>query len=367
MTRTRVGLVGCGVISSTYATTLTELDFVDLVVCADLDAERSAKLAENHGIPETGSLDDVLARDDLDIVLNLTPPLAHAEVTGAAIASGTSVFSEKPLAITLAEGRVLHAAAAAVDVRFGCAPDTFLGVGLQTCRDAIDRGDIGEPIGANAFMLSPGPERWHPSPSIFYARGAGPLFDMGPYYLTALIHLLGPVARVTAAARRHRPERPILSEPQRGELIPVEVPTHVATLLEFESGPIATLVTSFDVAASRYRHIEIYGTDATLSVPDPNTFGGPVKLRRVGDTEWNEVPLREATIPQRRGIGLADMAWAVRTGRPHRASSELALHVLDVMDRTVAAAEAGVRIDLETSCERPAPMPAGLPVNEFDD
>jgi predicted dehydrogenase len=252
-------------------------------------------------------------------------------------------------------------------LRLGCAPDTFLGAGLQTSRAVIDRGDIGEPLAANAFMLSPGPERWHPSPALFYQRGAGPLLDMGPYYFTALVQLLGPARAISASARASRSQRPILSEPRRGELIDVEVPTHVGALVEFESGPIATLVTSFDVQASRYRNIEVYGTEATLSVPDPNTFGGPLMIRRNGDEKWTEIELLPAHLPQQRGIGLADMVWAQRSGRAHRTSSALALHVLELMTGALTAAAEGRRVDLQTTCDRAEPLPIGLAANTFDD
>jgi len=216
-------------------------------------------------------------------------------------------------------------------------------------------------------MLGSGPERWHPHPALFYQRGAGPLLDMGPYYFTALVQLLGPARAISASARVSRTRRPILSEPLRGELIDVEVPTHVASLVEFASGPIATLVTSFDVQASRYRNIEVYGTEATLSVPDPNTFGGPLMIRRNGDEKWTEIELLPAHLPQQRGIGLADMMWAQRSGRAHRTSSALALHVLELMTGALTAADDGRRVDLRTTCERAEPLPVGLAANTFDD
>jgi predicted dehydrogenase len=362
----RVGLVGCGVISRAYATKLAALPSVELVACADVVQERAKELAEEHGIPRALTTEALLADPEVDVVVNLTVPQAHVEVGLAALAAGKSVYSEKPLGLTLDEGRALLAAADETGLRLGCAPDTFLGAGLQTCRKLIDDGAIGEPVAANAFMLSPGPERWHPAPQIFYQRGAGPLFDMAPYYLTALIHLLGPARRVTGSARITRDKRPILSEPLAGQVMDVEVPTHVASVIDFESGPVATLVTSFDVQTSRHRNIEIYGTEGTLSVPDPNTFGGPVQVRRSFRDEWQDVPLSHANSEQSRGIGLADLVAAIGGGRAHRASGRLALHVLELMESAIRASDSGAHVELGTTCERPAALPAGLADDQLD-
>jgi predicted dehydrogenase len=360
----RVAIVGCGVISRTYAHTIAELDFMELAACVDDVSERAEQLAAHYDTAAARTLDDVLHDPGIDAVVNLTPPLAHAAVSRASLAAGKATFSEKPLGVELADGQELVDLARAGDVALGCAPDTFLGVGLQTARAAIDRGDIGEPLAANAFMLGSGPESWHPSPTIFYQRGAGPLFDMGPYYLTTLVQLLGPARSVSASARISRAQRVIGSEPQRGQLIDVEVPTHVGALIEFVSGPIGSLVTSFDVQATRYYNIEVYGSDATLSVPNPNTFDGPVRIRRVGDEAWTDVELLPAHLPQRRGIGLADMLWARRSGRPHRASAALALHVLEIMTGAIDAADAGRRLDLHTTCDRSAPLPADVALDD---
>ncbi len=362
----RVGLVGCGVISQAYARKLNALPGIELVACADLERDRAEALAKEHGIAQVLEPRELLASEDLEVVLNLTIPAAHTEVSGAAIAAGKSVFSEKPLGTRLEEGKRLVAASNAHGVRLGCAPDTFLGAGLQTCRGLIDAGAIGEPVAASGFMLSPGPERWHPGPQIFYQRGAGPLFDLGPYYLTALVSLLGPIRRVSGVARITHAEREIQSEPLRGSMMPVEVPTHVSANLEFAGGPVGTLLTSFDVQASRHRNIEIYGTEATLSVPDPNTFGGPVQIRRSGEEDWTDVPLSHANESQSRGIGLAEMLGALAAGRPHRASAELSLHVLDGMEQILEASQSGRRLELTTTCERPAPVPPGLEDDRFD-
>lgn len=363
----RVGIVGCGVISKVYAEKLGALPFVDLVACADLLPERARGLAEAHGIPRVLGVDALLSDPGVDVVVNLTVPQAHVDVGLAALSAGKSVYSEKPLGLRLDDGRALLDAADKASLRLGCAPDTFLGGGLQTCRKLIDEGVIGEPVAANGFMLSPGPERWHPGPQIFYQRGAGPVFDMAPYYLTALVMLLGPARRVTSSARITHAQREIGSEPLRGQKMDVEVPTHVASVIDFAAGPVATLVTSFDVQASRHRNIEIYGTEGTLSVPDPNTFGGPVQIRRSQRDEWHDVPLSHGNAGQSRGIGLGDMIWAMKTGRPHRASGELALHVLDLMESAIAASERGAHVELVTTCERPAALPAGLGDDRFDD
>jgi len=246
------------------------------------------------------------------------------------------------------------------DPRVGNAPDTFLGAGLQTCRKLIDDGWIGEPVAATAFMMSPGHERWHPDPAFFYQRGGGPMFDMGPYYLTALVFLLGPVRRVTGSTRITRAQRTITSQPKYGQTIDVQVPTYVTGTLDFARGAIGTIITSFDTWAAELPRIEIYGAQGTLSVPDPNTFGGPVRVRRAGSSEWSEIPLTHPYTENSRGLGVADMAHAIHSGRAHRASSELAFHVLDIMCAIHDAADQDRHIPLESSCERPAPFPLGM-------
>jgi predicted dehydrogenase len=363
----RVGIVGCGVISKVYAEKIRALPFLELVACADLERERAEKLAKDHGIPRVLATEELVRDRDVDVVVNLTIPAAHAEVSRTALEAGKSVYSEKPLATTVAEGRALVGCAERRGLRLGCAPDTFLGAGLQTCRKLIDDGAIGEVVAANGFMQSPGPESWHPRPQIFYQRGAGPLLDVGVYYVTALVALLGPVRRVTSGARITHARRMIKSKPHSGEWMAVEEPTHVASVLELSSGPIATLVTSFDVQASRLRNIEIYGSEGTLAVPDPNTFGGAVQIRRAGANEWTDVPYTHANAAQSRGIGLGDMAVAAKSGRAHRASGALALHVLEVMERALDASREGRHREMESACERPAALPAGLADDEFDD
>ncbi len=354
--KTRIGIIGCGNIAPAYAGTLTTIDWIELAAVADGLPERAASFANEYG---TTAMDMAAMLDDptISAIVNLTPAHVHASVTRSIIQAGKHAYSEKPLGIDFVEGRGLLELAAQNGVRIGCAPDTFLGAGLQTARDAIDRGLIGEPLAANGFMLGFGPEWWHPNPEIFYGTGAGPMFDMGPYYLTALVHLLGPAAGISAVARTGIKDRVIHAKNRVGDVIQATVPTHVASLIDFASGPTATLVTSFDVKASRYRNIEIYGSEATLSVPDPNMFGGPVSVRGVISGEWRDLPLVKSAVPQQRGIGLADMLSAIEHNRTHRASGEMALHVLELMSSSYAASDAQRRVALSTSCERPALLP----------
>jgi predicted dehydrogenase len=361
----RVGIIGCGNIAPTYARTLNELGWVQIAAFADGIEGRAESFAAKYG-GAAMSVEQMLADATIDAVVNLTPPQAHAAVTRQILEAGKSAFSEKPLGIDFDEGVALVALAASKGLRLGCAPDTFLGAGLQAARSAIDRGLIGEPLAANAFFQGFGPEWWHPNPEFFYGPGAGPMFDMGPYYLTALTTLLGPAASISGAARIGMAERVVHAKGRVGDVIAPTVPTHVASLLTFASGPIATLVTSFDVKASRYRNIEIYGSEATLSLPDPNMFGGPLMMRGILNDDWREVSLPTPNIPQQRGIGLADMLSAAAAGRPHRASGEQALHVLELMVASVQSSDEGRRIDLTTTCERPAPMNFSLPPNTFD-
>ncbi len=369
MDELKVGIIGCGNISDMYCRGLRLFDILDLRACADLEMDRAHKLAEAHGIRALAA-EELLADPDIDIVVNLTPPVAHAEVALAAIAAGKHVQNEKPLAQTRAQAIRIRETAASAGLRVGCAPDTFLGGGLQTCRKLLDDGWIGQPVAASAFFLGHGPEHYHPNPDFFYQEGGGPLFDMAPYYLTALIHLLGPVKRVTGSAAitaaRHRATSPELPPEQFGYLIDVQVPTHVSAVLDFRDGSIATLITSFDVWSNNLPRIEIYGSEGTLSVPDPNHFRGPVRVKRAGADDWSEIPLTHN--PEvLRGIGVADLAHALRAGRRHRASAAMAWHVLDLMHAIMEASEQGRHVDISSSAERPTPLPTGLLPGRLDD
>lgn len=353
----KIGVVGCGKISDIYLENCRTFANLEVVACADLDLERAKAKAREYNIPKAGSLDELLNDPEIELVLNLTIPQAHAEVGMAALKAGKSVYGEKPLATNLREAQALLALASETGLRVGCAPDTFLGGGLQTCRKLLDEGAIGRPVAATAFMLNRGHESWHPDPAFYYQPGGGPMLDMGPYYLTALVTLLGPVRRVTGSVQSAFEERTITSQPHNGTKIKVNTPTHLAGLLDFASGVAGTIITSFDVWSHHLPRLEIYGTEGSLSLPDPNTFGGPVLLRKGDEKEWTEIPVTLPYTKNSRGLGVADMALAMREGYPHQASGELAYHVLEIMEAFPRASGEGKHIELASSCARPAPLP----------
>lgn len=361
-----VGIIGCGAISGAYLSQCPKFEMLRVVACADLMPERAQARAQEFNVPRACSVDELLADDSIEIVINLTIPAAHYDVAMAAVNAGKSVWNEKPLTVTREQGRALLAAAEAKGVLVGCAPDTFMGAGGQTCRKLIDDGWIGQPIAATAFMLCHGHESWHPDPEFYYKAGGGPMFDMGPYYLTALVNLLGPVQRVCGSARITFPTRTITSQPKHGTVVDVDVPTHIAGVLDFAGGAIGTIVTSFDVWAARTPCIEIYGTEGTLAVPDPNGTGGPVRICRPGG-DWTDMPLSHPYASISRSTGVADMAYALRTGRPHRASGALALHVLDIMHAIHDASRDSRYLTLDTACAQPAPLPLGLVEGTLDE
>ncbi|RIK43741.1 MAG: oxidoreductase [Chloroflexi bacterium] len=363
--RTKIGIIGCGNISTIYLKSDQTFNNLQIVACADIDLARAQAKATEYGI-RACPVAELLADPEIEIAVNLTIPAAHAEVATAALNAGKATYSEKPFALNREDGRRLLDLAQARELRIGCAPDTFLGGGLQTCRKLVDEGVIGDPVAATAFMVSHGHEHWHPNPEFYYQRGGGPMFDMGPYYLTALVSIIGPVKRVSGMTRITFPERTITSQPKFGQRVVVEVPTHVAGLLEFANGAIGTLIQTFDVWGANLPRLEIYGTEGSLSLPDPNTFGGPVRVRLKGKAEWEEVPLTHIYTENSRGLGVADMAAAMRTGRPHRASGELAFHVLDIMQAVHEAAESGQQIELASVCKRPAMLPIGLASGSVD-
>jgi len=351
----RVGIVGAGNISAQYSASLARLPQLRVTAVCDLEPDRAAALAARHHGARVLPLPELLDADDVDVVLLLTLPATHAELTLAAIAAGKHVYLEKPLAMSVAEGREVVKAAAAAGLRVGCAPDTVLGTGIQTARAAVDAGRLGTPHSATAFMTTPGHERWHPSPAFYYRPGGGPLLDMGPYYLTSLVHLLGPVARVTGAAVRPAATRTTTT----GAVVEVEVDTTETALLEHTSGALSTLVMSFDVWAAQLPRIEVHGTGGSLSVPDPNTFAGTVELYSAAapDTGWVDLGATAGLVGAGRGYGLADLALALADGLPHRASDELGLHVLDVMESVQRAAASRTWVELSTTVERPTPLP----------
>ncbi len=352
-----IGVIGCGNISNLYFQAGKRFEAIEITACADILPERARAKAAEHGIPRACSVDELLADPAVDIVVNITVPKAHTEVALRALEAGKHVYNEKPLTLSREEGRQLLALAREKGLRLGCAPDTVLGAGIQTCRKLIDDGWIGEPVSATAFMQCHGHESWHPDPEFYYEHGGGPMFDMGPYYLHALITLIGPVAGVAGRARATFPERVITSEKKRGKHVPVDVPTHVAGVMDFANGAIGTMVTSFDVWRGGCPCVEIHGTRGSLSVPDPNTFGGPVRVFLPGYEDWKDVPLTHIYAGQSRGLGVADMAAAIRGGRPHRANDGVAYHALDIMHAFHDASDTGARAALQSTCERPAPMP----------
>lgn len=365
--KVKIGVVGCGNISRIYLEQSRTFDILDVKAVSDIDLDRARAKAQEQNISCVYTIDEMMADPEIEIIVNLTPPGAHAEIGLRALEAGKSVYNEKPLCVFREDAQKMLQIAAERGLRVGSAPDTFMGAGLQTCRRLIDEGAIGTPVAATAFMLGRGPEKWHPDPEFFYKVGGGPMFDMGPYYLTALVSLLGPAKRVTGTTRISFPEREIGSEPKRGTKIVVETPTHVAGLLEFESGPVATIITSFDVWKCNLPRIEIYGSEGTLSVPDPNTFGGPVVLWKPGATEGEEIALLPIRAKNSRSLGVADMAHAIRSGRPHRANGEMAYHVLDIMHTIHDASREGKHITMQSTCVRPAAMPVGLPDSLLDD
>ncbi|WP_067930468.1 Gfo/Idh/MocA family protein [Alicyclobacillus kakegawensis] len=351
MERVGVGIIGCGNISGIYLKNFHSFKSVKVVACADIDIERARAKAQEFNIPKACSVEELLSDPDVQIVVNLTVPTSHAQVSMAALEAGKHVYTEKPLAVSLEDGKRILEAAASKGLLVGGAPDTFLGGGLQTCRQIIDDGLIGKPIGATAFMVGRGPEDWHPNPAFFYQEGGGPMFDMGPYYLTALVALIGPVKRIAGCTSTPFGERTTMS----GVKIPVSIPTHVAGLLEFENGAVGTIITSFDVWGSKLPHIEIYGERGTISVPDPNTYDGPVFLKP-GSGDWREIPVTKGYTDNSRGIGLADMVDAMRTGREHRANSALLYHVLEIMHGIHISSNEGRHYEVSTLLQRPNPL-----------
>lgn len=355
VTPLRIGVVGAGNIVAQYLKTFEKLSSVMLVAVADLVPERAAEVAAQVEGARALSIDELMSAPDVDVVLNLTIPAAHAEVALKAIAAGKEVYTEKPLAAELTEGASVMNAAAQAGLWVGCAPDTVLGTGIQTARKAVDDGLIGHPIAATATMVTPGHERWHPNPDFYYLPGGGPLLDMGPYYVSALVHLLGPVVSVIGAGSHLRNERTIGSGARAGETVPVEIDTHVTGVLTHASGALSTLVMSFDAVATLSANIEVHGSQASLVVPDPNWFDGDVRLRPLGSDEWQNLEPSAGYIEAGRGIGLHDRA--VHGADIARASGEVGYHSLEVMQAVLRAAAEGTSVRIESTCERPELVP----------
>jgi predicted dehydrogenase len=354
MKKLKIGIIGCGNISSIYMENCPKFPQLELVACADLDVERAQSQSEKFGVPKACSVEELLADPAIELVINLTIPKAHASVCIQALEAGKHVYTEKPLAVTREEGRQILETAKKHNLLVGSAPDTFLGAGIQTAINLIEQGEIGVPIGASAFMICRGHEHWHPDPAFYYDNGGGPMFDMGPYYLTALVALLGPIKRISGSTRISYQERTVLSTPKAGTKIEVSTPTHISGVIDFDSGVIGSITTSFDAfGGTSLPPIEIYGSEGTLLVPDPNTFGGPVKIRKRDEKEFIEVPLAYGYSQNNRGLGVADMARAILEGGKYRANSELAYHVLEAMHGFHDSSDSGKHYIMESTCERP--------------
>ncbi len=386
--KVKVGLIGCGVISAIYIENAQNFKSYEIVACSDLINERAVDRAEKYGIPRVCTNQDIYDDPEIEVVLDLTNPQSHAEVNLGALEAGKHVWCEKPLAVDLEDGLKTIELAKKKNLRVGCAPDTFLGGRMQMVRKIVDDGWLGNIIGGTATMLIPGHELWHPGPDFYYKKGAGPLFDMAPYYITALLSTLGPVKSISGAIATTYKQREIKCEPLKGQLMDVEVPTHVSGILQFENGAIVNLIVTFDVWDSKLPRLELYGTEGTLSIDDadpyggPNTFEGPIKFRTKDESDWlgfpTQIPRRpEATewprIPtlfqynsNSRGVGLADLTTALQSGRVHRASGEMAYHALEVMHGILISADTEKNYNPKSSFERPAPMVANLPEFTLD-
>jgi predicted dehydrogenase len=350
-----VGVIGAGTISNQYLTNLTSFPDLQVHIVGDLFQDKAAEQAQAFGIPASGSPDDVLAHPDVELVVNLTIPAAHAPVSLAALEAGKHVWTEKPFAIDRESGRALLEKARETGLRIGGAPDTILGAGIQTALRMIRRGDIGEPISGLTLFEVPGPVDDHRNLEVLLSRGAGPLWDMGPYYLTTLAQVFGSFRSVVAAGGIARPKRILQVGPKAGQEISVQVPTHISILAGFDSGASTTSVLSWDSPHRRVGHVEITGTEGTLSIPDPNMFDGELRLRRKDDEDWTVIPATGAA--GGRGSGVLDIARSVRAGVPHRVSGELAFHILDTMAAVTDAADTGERTAVVSSAPHMEALP----------
>ncbi|WP_243074446.1 Gfo/Idh/MocA family protein [Microbacterium sp. SS28] len=352
----RIGVVGLGVISGVYLETLSQAPDAVITAVADLDHARAEAVAATLPSARALTVAELIAADDVDIVLNLTIPAAHAEIALAAIAAGKAVYGEKPLAASFADAEEIIRQAEAAGLRVGTAPDTVLGTGIQTARALVDAGEIGRPLAATAVMAGAGHEWWHPNPDFYYKPGGGPLLDMGPYYVTALVQLLGPVEWVVGAGSALRSERTIATGPRAGEVVSVEVDSHVTGILAHASGALSTITTTFDAVATKAPNIEVHGEKASLIVPDPNHFDGEVLVRALGASDWAAVPSRAGIAGAARGTGLLDLLRTPEGVEP-RASGAMGLHVLEIMTGLLESARLGSRVTMTTTVERPPLVP----------
>ncbi|HEY7014419.1 MAG TPA: Gfo/Idh/MocA family oxidoreductase [Streptosporangiaceae bacterium] len=359
-----VGIVGCGNIFGSYLNGLRALGTVRVAGCADIDQARANAVAKAHDLPAYASPGDLLADPGVSLVVNITPPAAHGTVSREALAAGKHVFVEKPLAASLADAEPTMAALAVAPGRLGCAPDTFLASAGQTARAAVDAGLIGEPVGVAATVPHSRAEEWHPDPTFLFRPGGGPLLDMGPYYVASMVNCLGPVASVSGATRIGRNPRPVTAPGRLVQTVEVEIPTHAVAVLTFGSGAVGTLTASFDIWSEHLPHIEIYGTEGILRVPNPDVFAGDVTVKPNGSETWEVVPPVLSLgdwLPQDqriRGLGVADLVDSL-AGRPQRASAELGHHVLEVLESVQVSSTSGGAVHLKTAPARPAPVLAG--------
>ena len=362
-TAVKVGIIGCGNISATYMRMGHFFRDYKVVACADLNLETAKARAEEFDLRAL-SIEDLLADPDIEIIVNLTIPAAHFEVSSNILKAGKHVYSEKPFVLTAEEGVRLSDLATARNLRIGSAPDTFMGGSHQKARELIDAGEIGQVTSGTIHVMSGGMEHWHPNPDFFFQPGAGPIFDLAPYYITNLVQLFGPVANVIAMSSTPRSHRTIACGPRHGEQISVKTPTTVHSILKFETGMIISYGTSWDVKSHEHNNMELYGLDGTLYVPDPNFFGGQLRLVR-GDEDEALISTghpfskpNDGENANYRGAGLADMAAAIRDDRQHRCNNELALHVVEVMGAILQSGDSGTPIAIKSTCERPAPFSA---------
>ncbi len=365
--KTGVGIIGCGNISTAYLELAPLFRSLEVRAVADINLDAARKRAEAFGV-RAETVEGLLAADDIDIVINLTIPAAHFAVTKTILEAGKHAYSEKPYVLSLEEGQALRALATEKGLRVGSAPDTFLGGAHQRARAAMDEGKIGEVIGGTCHVMSRGMEAWHPNPDFFFQPGGGPVLDLGPYYITNLVQLIGPVTSVSAAATASFKTRMIANGPRQGETVPVATPTNIHAILEFANGAIITLGASWDVWAHRHDNIELYGSDGSLYLPDPNFFGGAVLFAKANekpvelDARDHPFSVNNAEDGQAnpranyRCAGLADMAAAIAEGRAHRCSLELATHVVEVMTGILQAGDTRQWVEMITTCERPAAL-----------
>jgi len=359
----KIGIIGCGNICKAYFGGAQKTDLLEVKSCADIRMDAAKAAAYKYGC-QAVTVDELLADSEIELVVNITIPRAHVEVDLQILEAGKHVYSEKPLGVSVEEARKAIKLADEKGLRIGCAPDTFLGAGGQTARKTIDDGAIGKPFAGTSFLANHGHENWHPSPVFFYDIGGGPMLDMGPYYVTALVNVLGPVKRVAGITTKAFEERVATSEEAKGQVLDVKVSTHLTGALEFVNGAVITLITSFDIWKHSLPRIEIHGTEGSMTIPDPNTFRGPVQVAHDKGEDWQDVP--QAFPENARMIGVVDMVKAIRDGRPHRASGAQAFHVLEVMSAFDKSSESGQHIEIQSIVERPAPFPVGLKEWEVD-